>query len=69
MKLLKIFLLLFILCPPLSEAGTVSVQLYYENHSKGAASKAEGGELLIRIEALKKQAKKVAQVKQKVVIS
>jgi hypothetical protein len=57
MKLLKILLVLLILCHPQSEAGTVSVRLDYESHSKGAASKAEGGDLLARAEALKKKAK------------
>ena len=58
MKLLKILFLLLILCAPQSEAGTVSVKLHYENQSKGAASKAEGGDLLTRTEAIKKVAKK-----------
>ena len=58
MKLLKLLLILLILCHPTSEAGIVSVRLDYENNSKGAASKAEGGDLLTRTEALKKQAKK-----------
>ena len=58
MKLLTILLLFLIICPLRSNAGTVSVQQHYENHKQGRASKAEGGELLTRTEALQKETKK-----------
>ena len=57
MKYLKILLLLLILYHPQSEAGTVSVGLHYANHRKGVVSKVEGGDLLTRTEALKKETK------------
>ena len=57
-KILKILLLFLILWPTTLEAGTEPVRLHYDIHSKGAASKAEGGDLLTRMEALKKEAKK-----------